>query len=107
MRPLSQSLRVGLRPSAGAFRPPGLALSDQIPESASVGDIGPARGGLDCALIGVWFKWSLRISTGPGEEIEAQPGAQTKPLISGRIDWRRGAELNRCERFCRPLPNHS
>ena len=21
--------------------------------------------------------------------------------------WRRRAELNRCERFCRPLPNHS
>jgi hypothetical protein len=39
----------------------------------------------------------------------AEAGTEKDPAscVSGVQRWRRGAELNRCKRFCRPLPNHS
>ena len=52
--------------------------------------------------------WSARLRT-PGLFEVRSKGQDTSARSLCRVDerWRRGAELNRCTRFCRPLPNHS
>lgn len=35
------------------------------------------------------------------------PGIMEPGVAETEENWRRGPELNRCTRFCRPLPSHS
>ena len=52
-------------------------------------------------------RWPLRCQRSALTIWATRPLTKTGICSPKWIHWRRRAELNRCKRFCRPLPNHS